>query len=160
MMRLCLPALVTALLVGIPRAQAKITAEVTLEQLVKDQSLILTATVSEFLPEKPGMVLTPVEKLRGEFPFDRVPVNLSGDEEAKKEKQVAIVLERLEKDLPLVIFANRRGATINAVAYTNGTWLRMSGQVERDGDREVTRWQFRHCETYFRRTYKGSTEEL
>jgi len=160
MTRLSLIFLLTAFLVGIPPAQAKITAEVTLEQLVKDQSLILTATVSEFLPDKPGMIITPVERLRGEFPFERVPVNLSGDDEAKKEKQVPIVLERLEKDLPLVIFANRRGATINAVAYTNGTWLRMSGQVEKDGDKEVTRWQFRHCETYFRRTYKGTTEEL
>jgi outer membrane protein assembly factor BamB len=159
-MRLCLPAAITLLLVSIPTAQAKITSVVTLEQLVNDQSLIFTATVTEFLPDKPGMVIIPTEKLRGEFPFDRVPVNLTGDDEAKKEKQLPIVLERLEKDLPLVIFANRRGATINAVAYTNGTWLRLSGQVEKDGDKEVTRWQFRHCETYFRRTYKGTTDEL
>jgi outer membrane protein assembly factor BamB len=141
-------------------ADAKITSPVTLEQLVTDQPLIFTANVTEFLPEKPGMVIAPVNKLRGEFPFERVPVNLTGDKEAIDDKQPARVLERLDKDLTLVVFANRRGATINAVAYTNGTWLRLAGRVEKDGDKEVTRWQFLHCETYFRRTFKGSTEEL
>jgi outer membrane protein assembly factor BamB len=141
-------------------ASAKITAVVTLEQLVKDQPIIFTAKVAEFLPDKPGMVLTPVEKLRGEFAFDRVPVNLTGDKEAIDEKQPTVVLERLDKDLPLLVFASRRGATLVAVAYTNGTWIRMSGRIEKDGDKEVTRWQFLHCEPYFRRTYKGTTEEL
>ena len=34
--------------------------------------------------------------------------------------------------------------------------VRLSGKVDKD----VTRWQFLHCETYFRRTYKGTTDEL
>ena len=141
-------------------ADAKIINVVTMEQLVKEQPVILIAKVAVFLPEKPGMVLAPVEKLRGEFPFGGVPVNLKGDQEAIKEKQPALVLDRLEKDLPLVIFASRRGRTYVAVAYTNGTWIRMSGRVEKDADKEVTRWQFQHCETYFRRTYKGTTAEM
>jgi outer membrane protein assembly factor BamB len=160
MTRLSLPALLL-LFLGAATANAKITAVVTLEQIVKDQPLIFTAKVTEFLPDKPGMVIAPLEKFRGEFPFDRVPVNLTGDDEAKKEKQPALVLERLEKDLVLVIFAARRGAAFNnVIAYTNGTWIRMSGRVEKDGDKEVTRWQFVHCEPYFRRTFKGTTEEL
>ena len=139
---------------------AKITNPVTLEQLVKDQPLIFTAKVTEFLPDKPGLVFTPVDKLRGEFPFDRVPVNLSGDKEAIDEKQPALLLERLEKDLPFVVFASRRGRTIDAVAFTNGTWIRLAGQVEKDGEKEITRWRFLHCETYFRRTFKGTTQEM
>ena len=124
------------------------------------QPIVFTAKVTEYLPDKPGLILTPVDNLKGNFPFDRVPVNLTGDDEAKKEKQLPLVLERLEKDLTLLVFASRRGANINAVAYTNGTWLRLSGRVEKDGTKEVTRWQFMHCETYFRRTLHGTTDEL
>src|SRR5262245_36480449 len=83
-----LPSLL-ALVVCAQAADAKITAKVTLEQIVKDQPLIFTAKVTEFLPDKPGIVFTPADKLRGEFPFDRVPVNLTGDKEAIDEKQPA-----------------------------------------------------------------------
>jgi outer membrane protein assembly factor BamB len=159
MARSSLPPLLALLLLP-PAADAKITSKVTLEQ-IKDQQLIFTAKVAEFYPDKPGMVLAPVDRLKGEFPFDRVPVNLTGDGEAIKEKQPALVLDRLDKDLLLVVFASRRGAKFTSVvAYTNGTWIRMSGVVEKVGDKEVARWQFLHCEPYFRRTYKGTTEDL
>ncbi|MBO0696867.1 MAG: PQQ-like beta-propeller repeat protein [Zavarzinella sp.] len=159
MRRSSLP-LLLALLVWAPGADAKITTKVTLEQ-VKDQQIIFTAKVTEFYPDKPGMILVPIDKLKGEFPFDRVPVNLTGDDEAIKEKQPALILDRLDKGVLLVVFASRRGGTFtNVVAYTNGTWLRLSGTVEKSGDREATRWQFLHCEPYFRRTFKGSTEDL
>ena len=158
MHRFVLP--IIAVLAFIAEAHAKITAKVTLEQLVKDQPLIFTVKVSDFLPDKPGMVLTPVDKLRGEFPFERIPVNLTGDKEAIDEKQPAIVLDRLDKDLTLVVFAARRGKVFDAVAYTNGTWIRLTGVVDKQDGNEVTRWRFLHCETYFRRTFKGTTEEL
>src|SRR5438309_4087337 len=95
-------------------AQAKITVPVTLEQIVKDQPLIFTAKVTDVLPDKPGMVITPVDKLRGDIPFDRIPINLTGDKEAAKEKQLPLVLERLEKDLTLVVFASRDEQTYDA----------------------------------------------
>src|SRR5262245_26887146 len=159
MMRSTLPPLL-ALLVWAAAADAKIINPVTLEQIVKDQPLIFTAKVTEFLPDKPGLVFTPVDKFRGEFPFDRVPVNLTGDKEAVDEKQPAMLMDRLDKDLPLIVFAGRRGKTYDAVGYTNGTWFRMSGVVEQQDGKDVTRWKFTHCEPYFRRTYKGTTEDL
>jgi outer membrane protein assembly factor BamB len=139
---------------------AKITTPVTLEQVVKDQPLIFTATVTEFLPDKPGFVFAPKDKLRGDFPFDRVPVNLTGDAESTKEKQTALLLERLDKDVPLVVFAARRGKAYNGFAYANGTWIGLTDTVEMQDGKEVTRWRFTHCEPYFRRTFKGTTEEL
>src|SRR6478609_2688541 len=127
MSRLRLPFLL--LLLAAAPAQAKIVNKVTLEQLVKSMPVIFTAKVAEFLPDKPGMVIVPVDKVHGDFPFDRVPVNLTGDREASKEKQQPLVLERLDKDLTLVVFASRDEQTFDAVAYTNGTWLRLTGTV-------------------------------
>lgn len=151
---------ILALLLCAPGAEAKFTSEVTLEQLVKNMPVIFTAKLTEFLPDKPGMVLSPVDRLHGDFKFDRVPVNLTGDAEAAKDKEPALLLERLEKGLMLVVFASREDNGYDAVAFTNGTWLRLSGVVEKDGGKEVTRWRFVHCETYFRRTFKGTTDEL
>src|SRR5215210_4994665 len=159
MTRPSLPPLL-ALLLWTPAVEAKITTKVTLEQLVKDMPLVFTAKVTEYLPEKPGMVMVPVDQFRGEFKFDRVPVNLTGDQEARKENQTAAVLERLDKDVVLVVFAARDEVGFDALAFTNGTWLRMAGVSEKDGDKEVTRWRFAHCETYFRRTFKGTTDDL
>jgi outer membrane protein assembly factor BamB len=161
MTRPSLPPLL-ALVLWVPAAEAKVTTEVTLGSLVKDMPIIFTAKVTEFLPDKPGMILTPVDRLRGEFKFDRVPVNLTGDREAIKDKEPALILDRLDKDVILVVFAAHAedGVGFDAVAFTNGTWLRLAGVVDKDGDKEVTRWQFAHCETYFRRTFKGTTEDF
>jgi outer membrane protein assembly factor BamB len=87
-------------------------------------------------------------------------VNLTGDKEAVDEKQPAMLLDRLDKDLPLVIFAARKGKNYDAVGYTNGTWFRMLGVVEQQDGKDVTRWRFTHGEPYFRRTFKGTTDEL
>src|SRR5688500_11737713 len=116
MMRSCLPPLL-ALLVWVPAADAKVTSKLTLVQLVQNMPVIFTAQVKEFLPDKPGMVLAPKDKLRGEFSFDRVPVNLTGDKEAAQEKQLPLLLERLEKEVTLLIFAAREENTFNAVGY-------------------------------------------
>jgi outer membrane protein assembly factor BamB len=159
MTRTALPALI-ALLLCATSANALITKATTLEQIVTDQPLIFTAKVVEFLPDKPGMVFAPVDKLRGEFPFDRVPVNLTGDDEAKKGGQTKVLLERLEKDLPFMVFATFRGKTYRALAYTNGTWFGMDGTVEQQDGQSVTRWRFTHGEPYLRRTFKGTTDEM
>ncbi|WP_020474102.1 outer membrane protein assembly factor BamB family protein [Zavarzinella formosa] len=141
-------------------APAKITKPVTLEQVVKEQPLILTVKVGEWLPDKPGMVLVPVEVLKGKFAFERIPVALAGDKEANDEKQVPKLLERLDKDVTLLIFATQRGKVFDAIGYVNGTWLHFAGNVEQQDGKDVTRWRFTHAETYFTRTFKGTTEEL
>jgi len=148
------------LLVTAAVAPAKITTPITLQQIVEGQPIILTMKVSEWLPDKPGMVIVPVEVLKGKFPFDRVPVALAGDAEATKEMQVPKLLERLDKDVTLVVFATLRGKTFDAIGFTDGTWLHFKGAVEANEGKDVTRWQFTHAETYFTRTYKGSTDDL
>src|SRR5882762_8622784 len=88
-----------------------------------------------------------------------MPVNLTGDSEAKKEKHTEMLLKRLAPKLPLVVFASKRGSRYTAFGYTNGTWIQMLGQVSNDEPPRVT-WSFTHGEPYLRRTFKGSTNEL
>jgi outer membrane protein assembly factor BamB/protein-S-isoprenylcysteine O-methyltransferase Ste14 len=129
-----------------------------LKHLLEKEEIVFIAKVKEVLPEKPAMVLVFDENLRGKAPFERMPVNLTGDKEAKAEKHTEAMLDRIEKDLPILIIAgkDRTGKKYIAFGFTNGTWFQMEGTI--DGD--SIRWSFLHCEPYLRRTFSGTTAEL
>ena len=145
------------LIVAVQPAHGKMTRAVTLKSLVTDNQFILTVKVQTLDPARPGMVLVVDEDLKEKTPFRRLPVNLTGDIEARKENQTPQLLKRLAPDLPLVLFVNPRGNSYIVFAYTNGTWFQMHAQKTGD-DNPV--WGFTHCEPYLRRTFKGTTAEL
>jgi outer membrane protein assembly factor BamB len=144
----------------VPPAQAVITALTPLKQVLDKEQLIFVAKVGQVLPDKPAIVLERAENLKGEAPFERLPVNLTGDSEATKGKHTEALLDRVERDLPVIVFASKRGKRYVAFGYINGTWFQMEGRIEQDDGKEVVRWSFLHCEPYLRRTFKGPTDEL
>lgn len=141
-------------------ARGVIKALTPLKTQVENVHHIFVARVSELLPDKPAMVLTLAENLKGEAPFNRLPINLTGDDEAKKDKHTQILLDRVEKDTPIIFFCSKLKQRYLGVGFTNGTWFSLEGRIEKDGDQEVVRWAFTHCEPYLRRTFKGTTEEM
>ena len=129
----------------------------SVSQMVEKAQVIFVAKVERIDPEKPGMVLSVGESLKGKPSFDRLPINLTGDPKKNHSPQL---LKRLAADLPLIVFEVAKDDALTQpamlFAYTNGTWFQVLGHP--DGDQ--TRWAFTHCEIYLRRTFKGSTEEL
>src|SRR5262249_36994055 len=77
-----------------------ITAPRSLKIYLSDAEFVVMTKVDKLFPEKPAMVLTVAEDLKGKTPFRRLPINLSGDSEAQKEKHVPALLKRLAPDLP------------------------------------------------------------
>lgn len=149
--------LLTLLLLAVP-APAVIIKLVPLKEVLEGEELIFTAAVDSVAPEKPAVVFKLDQKLKGEAPFDRMPVNLVGDAEAKKDKHTEVMLERLAPGRQLVVFASKRGKKFSAFGYLEGTWFQMQGTP--DEEAKTVRWAFLHCEPYLRRTFKGSTAEL
>ncbi len=142
-------------------AQAVITAPIRLKDLIEKEEFIFVAKVKEVFPDKPGMVLAPDKNLKGKAPFERMPVNLTGDSDAKKGKHTDVLLERIEKDTPIVFFASKdENGKYAAFGFSNGTWFQLEGRVEKKDAAEVVRWSFLHCEPYLRRTFKGTTDEM
>jgi outer membrane protein assembly factor BamB len=139
-----------------PPAQALIMRLTPLSEVLSQQQLIFTVKVESLDADKLTMVLTVDEELKGKAPFKRLPINLKGDREAEKDKQVPQLLKRLAVKLPLVVFAEGRGNRYTAFCYTNGTWFQMTGTKDDD----KVRWALTHAEPYLRRTFKGTTEEL
>ena len=151
------PALLTILLVALP-AFAVILKLTPLKEVLEGEQFIFTATIDSIAPEKPGVVLKFEEKLKGDAPFERLAVNLTGDDEAKKDDHTKKLLERLDKDRKVIVFASKKGKKFNAMAFVEGTWFSLQGTLDDDG--KTVRWQFLHCEPYLKRTYAGTTADL
>ncbi len=151
------PALLAILLAAVP-ASAVILKLTPLKEVLEGEQFIFTATIDSIAPEKPGVVLKFEEKLKGDAPFERLAVNLTGDDEAKKDDHTKKLLERLDKDRKVIVFASKKGKKFNAMAFVEGTWFSLQGTLDDDG--KTVRWQFLHCEPYLRRTYAGTTADL
>src|SRR5262249_52290842 len=121
-----------------------------------ESQLIFVARVAVLDPDKPSVVLTIDEHLKGKAAFEKLPINLTGDSEAKKLKHTPQLLKRLAPKLRVILFATKSDKKYTAFAYTNGTWFQLIGEEE---DKSV-RWSFTHCEPYLRRTFKGGTADL
>ncbi len=142
-----------ACLILLQSAVAFIQKLFPLQEFIDDSDFLFTATVEKVDADKPSTVLVVVKNLKGEAPFARIPINLTGD----KQKHTPQLLKRIAPDLPLVVGVKRQPDNkFMMLAYTNGTWFQVLGQT--DGDQ--TRWAFTHCEIYLRRTFKGTTDEL
>jgi outer membrane protein assembly factor BamB len=145
------------LLAALP-APAVILKLTPLKDVLEGEELIFVASVDSVSPEKPAVVFTFDQKLKGDAPFDRLPVNLTGDAEAKKDSHTKVILDRLEPGRKLIVFASKRGKKYNGMAFIEGTWFSLQGTLDDDG--KTVRWAFLHCEPYLRRTFKGTTAEL
>src|SRR5687767_11549721 len=118
---------VGAWLVAARPAEAKIMRLVPLREVLNSEEHIFIAKVEAIDAAKPTMVVKVDEQLKGKVPFEKLPVNLTGDSEAEKEKQTPQLLKRLARDLPLILFTSKRGERYTAFVYTNGTWFQMIG---------------------------------
>ncbi len=146
-----------SLLVLAASASAVIKNLIPLRSVLTSEQMIFEAKVEKIDPDKPAIWLKPGEAWKGKVPFVRMPVNMTGDAEAQREKQTPQLLKRLAPDLDIVLFVSKRGNRYLAFAYSNGTWIQMEGRG--DNDDKLT-WSFLHGEPYLRRTFKGTTGEL
>jgi outer membrane protein assembly factor BamB len=147
---------VVGLLLTARPVQGVITSAPSLKKLLAGVHYVCTARVEKVDPDRPAVILTVDGDLKGKMPVRQLPMNLTGDSDAAKYKHTPVMLKRLAKDLPLVLFLIKTGDRYVAFGYTNGTWFQFTGQ--KDGDK--VRWTFTHAEPYLRRTYKGTTAEM
>jgi outer membrane protein assembly factor BamB len=140
-------------------AEAVITAQFPLKDVLANGQFIFMAKVEKIDSDKPALILKIDEKLKGKPLFEKLPINLTSDSEGQKLKHTPQLLKRLAPDLPLVVFINQRGKRYDLFAFTNGTWFQVAGYIDKDDPAKV-RWAFLHCEPYLRRTFKGTTAEL
>lgn len=146
-------ALMIAACCGGQAARAVIQVLIPLRTLIEDSDSIFVAEVERVDPAKPSAVFVAKKPLKGQIYAERIPVNLTGD----KEKHTPQLLKRLEAELPVILCVKKQCPGKQMIlAFTNGTWFQVLGQA----DGQQTRWAFTHCETYLRRTYKGTTAEL
>lgn len=147
--------LFTGLLIGLSAttALAFIQNLFPLQEFIDDSDYVFTAVVEKVDPAKPSAIVIFKEPLKGNCPFQKIPINLTGD----KQNHTPQLLKRIAAETPLVVGIKKQpDGKFMLLAYTNGTWFQVLGQTEGD----QTRWAFTHCEIYLRRTFSGTTEDL
>src|SRR5262245_25682469 len=146
-----------ALLFTATAAHAVITKLTPLAEVLASDEYIFVAKVDKLDPDKPSAIFTLEKKLKGDPAFDRIPVNMTGDDEAKKANDTKTIMERLE-GRKVVFFVRQQGKIYNAKVFTEGSWFSVYGMLDADG--KTVRWAFLHGEPFLRRTFKGTTVEM
>ncbi len=140
------------------RASAVIMKLTPLAEVLETEDFIFVGTVDKIDVAKPSVTFKLEKNLKGEAPFERIPVNMTGNAEAQKSNDTKTILERLDTTRKVVFFVSKRGKKYNAMAFVEGSWFSMQGtQDETD---KLVRWAFQNGEPYLRRTFKGSSTEL
>lgn len=150
-----------ALALSAAAAHAVITKLTPLAEVLESDQFIFVAKVDKLDPDnkdRPTATFTVGKKLKGEPPFDRVPVNMTGDDEAKKAGDTATVFDRLDASRELVFFVRKQGKLYNAKVFVEGSWFSVYGTLDSDG--KTVRWAFLHGEPFLRRTFKGTSAEM
>lgn len=152
---------VLALALASTAAQAVITKLTPLAEVLESDQYIFVAKVEKLDPDnkdRPTATFKLDKKLKGEVPFDRLPVNMVGDDESKKAGDTKAMFDRLDASRQLVFFVRKQGKIYNAKVFTEGTWFSIYGTLDEDG--KTVRWAFLHGEPLLRRTFKGTTAEM
>lgn len=159
MRRIGLVAAIVCVLGG-SHVHAVITAKTPLTVIEGDALYIFVGKVEKYFPERPAMMVKVVEDIKGRAPFRQIPINCKvADEKAFRENQIAPLLKRFGQDAEIIFFVNRlRGKTHITFAYTNGTWFQVFGT--RTGEKDEVVFALRSAEPYFRKSFKGTNDEL
>lgn len=149
---------VSCLLLATAPAQAVIKKLTPLKEVIGDAQVIVLAEVEKVDADRPSVVFKFVENLKGKSETQSFPVNLKGDSFAKKDDHTKAMLDRLTVGRKLILFVTQVEKTYVTFGFLEGTWFQVRGTTGDDG--KTIAWAFLHCEPFFRRTYKGTTDEL
>ena len=149
---------ISAFVLSAGSARAVIMKLTPLAEVLETEDYIFVGVADKIDPDKPSVIFKLEKNLKGESPFDRMPVNMTGNAEAKKNNDTKTILDRLDTSRKVVFFVSKRGKKFNAMAFVEGSWFSLQGT--QDDTDKVIRWAFQSGEPFLRRTYKGSSEEL
>jgi outer membrane protein assembly factor BamB len=137
---------------------AVIKALTPLDFFLDQSSFIVVATIDQFFAEKPALILSVKEDLKGKADYRRLPVVVRIDREAVHENYVPQIMKRLKADQDVILFAmTERNKKTVILGFTNGSWFQMTGDRV-DKGRVV--WSLVSGEPVLRQTFKGATQEL
>ena len=123
-----------ALLVAAGPAPAVITALTPLAQIIENDDYIFVAAIDAVDPARPSAVFKVEKKLKGAPPYDRIPVNMTGNAEAKKANDTKTILDRLDPSRKAVFFV------ATAPASTEPISVRSSDASMRPASMSWTAW--------------------
>jgi outer membrane protein assembly factor BamB len=143
------------------QVHAVITTKTPLSATEGVARYVFVGKVSKYLSDKPAMMVTIVEDIKGKAPFRELPINLKvEDPKTFKDGQIEPLLKRFGPDMEIIFFvAPPRAGNHITRGYCNGTWFSLSGSIVDDKEDKVV-FALTSAEPYFRKAFKGTTDEL
>ncbi len=138
-------------------ASAVIKVVTPLKLFLDDSNVILLTKIDQFSSDRPVLVLSVIEDLKGMAAYRRLSVLVSVDRPPDKENHVRPLIKRLAVGQNLILFVRERGKKSTVFGFTNGSWFHMVG--ERVGKTQVA-WSLISGEPLLRQTFKGTTAEM
>src|SRR5436190_213031 len=100
-------------------AHAVIKADTPLKAIEGDSTYILVGKVEQYFPDKPAMLVTVTEDIKGKAPFRQLPINCKiTDQKSAKNNQIEPLMKRLGADLDIIFFVNPKGKKLFTFAFT------------------------------------------
>jgi hypothetical protein len=122
------------LLLTATAARAVITKLTPLAEALDGYAYVFVVKADKLDPDnadRPTATFKLDRKLKGDPPFDRLPVNMTGDAEGKKAGDTKTVFDRLDPARPVVVFVSRKqGKQYNGLAFVEGSWFSLYGTVD------------------------------
>jgi outer membrane protein assembly factor BamB len=139
---------------------AVITAKTPLSAIEGSALYILVGKVDKFDADKPSMMVSAVEDIKGKSPYRVLPINCKVDDaKTAKENLIEPLLKRFGPEMDVIFFiAAPRGKSHITFAFTNGTWFQMLGT--KLGDKGEIVFSLKSAEPIFRKAYSGTTDDL
>ena len=140
-------------------ARAVIKADTPLKAIEGSAVYVVVGKVDKYFADKPAMFVEVSEDIKGKTPYRKLPINLKvTDPKTFEKNQIGPLLKRLGPDQEIIFFISApRGKNFVIFAFTNGTWFQL--QATMTGKDEVV-LGLTSAEPYFRRSFKGTTDEL
>src|ERR1035438_7926171 len=143
---------VAFLVLAATRAYAVITTPTPLSKFEGDSLYIVLGKVDKHFPDKPAMLVTITEDIKGKAPFRTLPINCKVADEADfKKNQIEPLLKRFGPDQEIIFFLDPIGnKSYKTFAFTNGTWFQLHGT--KVGKDQVV-FSLKSAEPYFRKSF-------
>ena len=141
----------------IEAAHAFITRNYTLQEVLDECSNVAFGTTESVDQKRQRVIVKLEENLKGKSEFSQIKINAAVGQRTKQTSP-EMLMSKFKVGLPVIIFYQRKGRSLNALGYVSGTWFQVFG--DNMSDKSRVWWRFTHIEIHMHRTFAGSTEEF
>ena len=142
---------------AVEKAHSFIAREYTLQEVLDACTNIAFGRMESVDKKRQRAIVRLEENIKGKSGFSQIKINAAVGQRVKQSTP-EMLMQKFGVGLPIIVFYQREGNSLNGLCYVSGTWFQIFG--DNKPDKSKVWWRFTHLEIHMHRTFSGSTEEL